>query len=197
MQFQNNPYWISSVLIQAYNWLLSSEQRLSFFVNLNCSCVQSHAWMTSSAKVLSKWFQFCPLCGAIKLVTSESICLSGALRVRKGRWRYSERKYKIISEQKNSLRFFKWVRKTATLVPLMLTPAESSRQEFWDMFIQTYSSTRDDRVFESVHFISNIKYLWITKRAYDQSGQRLHSRQPIKRAVIVKVLILHGKARHV
>ena len=155
MQFQNNPFWISSVLIQAYNWLLSSEQRLSFFVNLNCSCVQSHARMTSSAKVLSKWFQFCPLCGAIKLVTSESICLSAALRVRKGRWRYSERKYKIISEQKNSLRFFKWVRKTATLVPPMWTPAESSRQEFWGMFIQTYSSTRDDRVFESVHFISN------------------------------------------
>ena len=47
----------------------------------------------------------------------------------------------------------------------------------------------------SFHF--KFKYLWITKRAYDQSGQRLHSRQPIKRAVIVKVLILHGKARHV
>lgn len=177
--------------------MLSSEQRLSFFVNLNCSCVQSHAWMTSWAKVLSKWFQFCLLCGAIKLATSESICLSGALRVRKGRWRYSERKYKIISEQKNSSRFFRRVRKTATLVPPMWTPAESSRQKFWGMFIQTYSSTRDDRVFESVHFISNSSTPWITKRAYDQSGQRLHSRQPIKRAVIVKVLILHGKARHV
>lgn len=61
-----------------------------------------------------------------------------------------------------------------------------------NIFKHSWRSSFRERSF---HF--KFKYLWITKRAYDQSGQRLHSRQPIKRAVIVKVLILHGKARHV